>query len=138
MLFRSHLIRKEQNAVSFPEIPAHNERNGLLEGILAYMQSNIDNKITFSDITKEFSVSPTTLKKLFDKTYNHGAMEHLTRMRIEYSKDLLRDGHYSCTEIATLCGFCSVHHFSGVFRKYEAMSPTEYVKSVKAMLEINS
>ena len=133
-----HLIRKEQNAVSFPEIPAHSERNGLLEGILAYMQSNIDNKITFSDITKEFSVSPTTLKKLFDKTYNHGAMEHLTRMRIEYSKDLLRDGHYSCTEIATLCGFCSVHHFSGVFRKYEAMSPTEYVKSVKAMLEINS
>lgn len=130
-----HIIRQEQNTNAFPEIPHQNEKNGLMDGIINYMHENLGNKITFSDLTKKFSVSPTTLKKLFDKTYSHGAMEHLTRMRIERSKELLRDGRYSCTDIASLCGFCSVHHFSGVFRKYEAMSPTEYIKSIKSMLE---
>ena len=103
-----------------------------MDNITAFMKENMGAKITFDDLTKKFSVSPTTLKKMFLRTFGHGAMEHLTRMRVTYSKELLRDGRYSCTDIANMCGFCSVHHYSGVFRKYEAMSPTEYVNSIKA------
>ncbi len=130
-----HLIRKTSDKELFPEIPPEIKKGDLMNGIITYMNENIGTKITFTDLTKRFSVSPTTLKKLFLNTFGHGAMEHLTRMRISYSKELLRDGRYSCTDIASICGFCSVHHYSGVFRKYEAMSPTEYVKSIKSMLE---
>lgn len=130
-----HLIRKSDNSSEFPELPPDVKKNTLMDNILSYMESNIGKKITFTDITKKFSVSPTTLKKLFLRTFGHGAIEHLTRMRVAYSKELLRDGRYSCTDIAGMCGFCSVHHYSGVFRKYEGMSPTEYVKSIKSMLE---
>lgn len=130
-----HLIRKTNEDDVFPELPPRIKKDGLMDAILEYMKKNIGAKITFTDLTKKFSVSPTTLKKLFLRTFGHGAMEHLTRMRIAYSKELLRDGRYSCTDIAGMCGFCSVHHYSGVFRKYESMSPTEYVKSIKSMLE---
>lgn len=130
-----HLIRNSDNSTAFPELPPDVKKDTLMDGILSYMNDNIGKKITFTDITKKFSVSPTTLKKLFLRTFGHGAIEHLTRMRITHSKELLRDGRYSCTDIAGMCGFCSVHHYSGVFRKYEGMSPTEYVKSIKSMLE---
>ena len=106
-----------------------------LKKSIDFMEKNLCEKITFSDIVQELSVSPTTLKMIFARTYGHGAMEHLTLMRIEKSKELLREGSLSCTDISSACGFCSVHHFSGVFKKYEGMSPTEYVKSIKSMLE---
>lgn len=130
-----HLIRQSHSSDTFPSLPPDVKRDSFMDGILEYMKSNIGLKITFSDLTKKFSVSPTTLKKMFLRTFGHGAMEHLTRMRIAYSKELLRDGKYSCTDIANMCGFCSVHHYSGVFRKYEGMSPTEYVKSIKSLLD---
>ena len=132
-----HLIRRTHETEEFPELPPVSN-SSLLEDILKYMSENLGSKITFSDLTKRFSVSSTTLKNLFSRTYSHGAMEHLTRMRIDAAKELLRTGRYSCTDIASSCGFCSVHHFSGVFRKYESCSPTEYVGSIKSMLEDSS
>lgn len=133
-----HLIRKETKRELPSDMTPDVRKSALVDSIVAYMKENIDSKITFTDLTKRFSVSSTTLKKLFGSTFGHGAMEHLTRMRVEYSKELLRDGKHSCTDIAAMCGFCSVHHYSGVFRKYELMSPTEYVKSIKSMLEEKS
>lgn len=101
---------------------------------LEFMRDNIGNKILFADIAAAVSVSPTTLKSIFTRAYDHGAMEHLMRMRLDLAKELLREGEHSCTDIATACGFYSVHHFSCAFKKYESMSPTEYAKSIKALL----
>ncbi len=130
-----HLIRLENMQDSAAQLPTNVKRSEFAEKISEYMESELSQKIKFNDIAKRFSISPTSLKKLFSDTYGHGAMEHLTHMRIERAKQLLREEKLSCTEIATLCGFCSVHHFSNAFKKYEKMSPMEYVKSIKAMLE---
>lgn len=130
-----HVIRQAKNSLPFPELPPSVPQSSLLDEMLAYMKEHLGEKITFETLTKVFSVSPTTLKKLFSNAFEHGAMEQLTRMRIAHSKELLREGQLSCTDIAALCGFCSVHHYSNVFKKYESMSPTEYKKSIKAMLE---
>lgn len=130
-----YLIRGSRTPEEFPELPDSGKGNGLLESILDYMRENLSRKITFTHIAEKFSVSPATLKKLFHSSFHHGAMEHLTRMRIEYSKELLRDGDRSCTDIASMCGFCSIHHFSSTFKRYQGMSPTEYVSSIKSMLE---
>lgn len=130
-----HLVRQRRGEEASYTAPVYAAVKGSLAAALDFMEKNLCEKITFSDIVQELSVSPTTLKMIFARTYGHGAMEHLTLMRIEKSKELLREGSLSCTDISSACGFCSVHHFSGVFKKYEGMSPTEYVKSIKSMLE---
>ncbi len=131
-----HLIRNETEEVGRVELPSNVKRSELAEKIVGYMESELAEKMTFMDISKHFSISPTSLKKLFGDTYGHGVMEHLTYLRVERAKQLLREGKSSCTEIAALCGFCSVHHFSNTFKKRENMSPTEYVKTIKSMLEM--
>ena len=127
------ITRSDRNPPE-PEPISESKSDRTLMRALEFMKQNISNKIVFSDITDAVSVSSTTLKSLFTRAYNHGAMEHLTRMRLDLAKELLRDGDLSCTDIASACGFCSIHHFSGTFKKYESMSPTEYAKSIKAML----
>ena len=99
------------------------------------MRENMHRKVTFAEVSAYCSVSPTTMKNLFRKSVGCGTMEYLTELRVERAKELLLSGTLSCTDIAERCGFCSVHHFSRVFKDTTGMSPTEYVKSVKAMLE---
>ncbi len=130
-----HLVRKIDYSSDFPEIPREEKNSRLAADIARYMSENLSKKITFSDITKNFSVSPTTLKKLFKSYYRCGAMEYLTSLRIERAKELLRGGKHTCTEISSLCGFCSIHHFSKVFKEKSGISPTEYLQTVKSLLD---
>ncbi len=132
-----HLIRKQDSADHLLNLPGEGRKNPLFDRIDIYMKENFHRKMTFGEICEYFSVSATTLKNLFRSMRGCGAMEYLTELRIERAKSLLLSGKHSCTDIAELCGFCSVHHFSKVFKDTVRMSPTEYVKSVKAMLEEN-
>lgn len=134
-----YLIRaersKEQAVPNLGTLPGAETANALLEAVVQYMKEHLDSKITFAELASKFSVSATTLKKLFRKHYSSGTIEYLITLRIEKAKELLRDGQLSCTEIATRCGFCSIHHFSKAFKESTGMSPTEYTKSVKSLLE---
>lgn len=129
------LIRQGEGGRSVSPVTAPlSRREGLISDIIEYMNKNLSEKITFSMLTERFSVSSTTLKKLFKKNLSCGAMEYLNELRIERGKELLREG-VSCTEISQRCGFCSIHHFSKNFKESLGMSPTEYVKSVRALLD---
>lgn len=134
-LLMIHLIRRQDYSVSFPELPREERNVRTVKLVVDHMINNMSEKIEFSDLTKRFSVSPTTLKKLFKENYHCGTMEYLTSLRIERAKELLRGGKHTCTEISSLCGFCSVHHFSKVFKEKCGISPTEYLKTVKSMLD---
>lgn len=129
-LIRQGMETRSVSSITAPLV----RREGVISEIVEYMNKNLSEKITFSMITERFSISSTTLKKLFKKNMNCGAMEYLNELRIAKSKVLLREG-LSCTEISQRCGFCSIHHFSKNFKESLGMSPTEYVKSVRSLLE---
>ncbi len=129
------LIRQNDPAAQAPEFPLSTRSSQLLNEIIRYMKEHLSEKLTFGQIAEHFSISPTTLKKLFRRNCGCGTMEYLTKLRIELAKALLLEGKLSCTDIAAQCGFCSIHHFSKVFKDASQMAPTEYVRSVKAMLE---
>lgn len=130
-----HMLRKQDLHSHFPEAPIPQKRSPLLEDIVAYMKEHLAEKLSIEFLSGNFSVSPTTLKALFRRHLGTGVMEYFNILRIERAKELLRDGELSCTEIATRCGFCSVHHFSSAFKRLCDMSPLAYTKSVKAMME---
>ena len=130
-----HMIRKTDTQDRFFELASDTKKHALLDSVVEYMKEHLSEKITFGSLTSHFSVSPTTMKKIFKTHFGCGAMAYLTTLRIDEAKRLLLDGKISCTAIAERCGFCSVHHFSRVFKENVNMSPTEYVNSVKAMLE---
>ena len=62
-------------------------------------------------------------------------MEYLAYIRVDQSKLLLRDTSLSVSEIAGKCGFENVYYFSRMFKKRQGVSPSEYVRTIKARLE---
>jgi len=53
---------------------------------------------------------------------------YLRQQRIEQTKNLLRRGGQTLTEIAHASGFSSSQHLSTVFKQIEGMTPTEFIR----------
>ena len=50
----------------------------------------------------------------------------VTKMRIDYAKELLAANRRSVSEIAEMCGFSNAYYFSNVFKKQTGFSPSQY------------
>lgn len=64
--------------------------------------------------------------KLFRNIYNVSPVQLVTKMKIEYAKELLVTAHYSMAEIAEFCGFDNQYYFSSVFKKVTGFPPSKY------------
>lgn len=103
----------------------------LLPRICEYLENNIDKRLSFSDIQKEFNISASVIKRLFRDNMNCGIMEHFSRLKIDAAKQMIRENEYNFTEISEKLGFNTPQYFTTVFRRISGMSPSEYEKSVK-------
>ncbi len=103
----------------------------LLYSVLSYLNENICEKLTFSQITDSTGVGATKLKKIFKEQIGEGVMTHFAKMKIDIAKSLIREGNLNISQISLYLGFDSVHIFSRRFKQITGMSPSEYGKSVK-------
>lgn len=98
--------------------------------ILRYLEENVTEKLRFGDVAKHFSISPSILKRDFRRQMGCGVMEYFTKLKIDASKQLIRERDLNFTEIAAELSFGSSQYFTAVFRRVTGMTPSEYRESV--------
>lgn len=104
----------------------------LLLRICDFLENNVEKKLSFDDIQKEFNISASVIKRLFQNNMSCGIMEHFTRLKIDEAKRMIRENEYNFTEISEKLGFNTPQYFTAVFRRLSGMSPSEYAYSVKS------
>ncbi len=105
-------------------------RNNLLSEILAYMNTKITEPATIEDICREFYISRSSLQALFKTHLNTSPKNYLMNIKLQKSKELIRKGEYTISEIAYMLGFSSIHYFSRLFKKYFNITPSAYLKKI--------
>ena len=108
-----------------------NEHNKLLIEICEHLEANVDKPLKFDDIRRQFNVSASVIKRLFQSSLNCGIMEHFQRLKIDRAKQLIRENEMNFTEISEHLSFSSPQYFSSAFRRTTGMTPREYAHSVK-------
>ncbi len=108
--------------------------NRRLADICQYLEQNIENKLTFSDVCQYSSMSESSLKKLFRDGIGSGAMEYYNQRKIERAKQYIREKEINFTEIADRLGYNSVQYFSLCFKKTTGMTPSQYARSIETMV----
>ncbi len=99
---------------------------GLAESTVAYINKNINTKLTINSICKTFNCSKSTLINYFKKEFNITINEYITSKRIKIAKNMLRDTGFSIKTIAEKCGYSDQLYFSKSFSRNVGMSPSEY------------
>lgn len=131
--FLIRLIRECGTALPTDESPLDGVVNNRLADICQYMERNVENKLTFNDLCQHFSMSESSLKKLFRIGIGSGAMDYYNRCKIDRAKQMIREKDKNFTEIADRLGYNSVQYFSRYFKQSTGMTPSQYAASIKDM-----
>ena len=88
------------------------ERDREIVGIMEYIRSNIDEKITLSSLCEQSHMSAATLNRRFRSAVGQSPMEYVLSVRVARAKELISEGKLSRTEIALSCGFYDLAHMN--------------------------
>ena len=101
-----------------------------IKEIAKYMEQNIRQSLSVSQIAKHFLLSESGLKKMFSRDVGCGVTDFFNNMKIEKAKEYIRENEKNFTQISDELGFSSIHYFSRLFKKKTGMTLTEYRSSV--------
>lgn len=101
---------------------------------LVFLKENLYSPIRMEDVCRHVGLSTSQLQKNFSAKMGHTVMGFLAELRIEEAKFLIRQQEYTFTEIAEKLCFCSVHHFSRRFKQFTTLTPSEYARSLDALM----
>lgn len=93
---------------------------------IGFMEENYQTPLQLPDVAREVTLSPFHYARLFKRSTGIPVMEYLLRYRLSRAKYLLDSSDLSIREVAEQSGFADQSYFGKVFKKYEAMTPSEF------------
>ena len=108
----------------------HSE-NEIIRQAQQYISAHIREKLSVPLVARQVDVSPSYLTALFHKNLQISPGEYIRRIKLQESKQMIRENNLNFTEIAAALQYSTVHHFSRQFKEKFGITPTEYAKSVR-------
>ena len=110
---------------------AVNSENEIIRRAQQYISEHVREKLTVPLVARHVDVSPSYLTALFRKNLQISPGEYVRRIKLQESKQMIREDNMNFTEIAAALQYSTVHHFSRQFKDKFGITPTEYAKSVR-------
>lgn len=98
----------------------------LVQEIACYMRQHLDERLTIAELSSQFGVSPTALKKEFHRLYGKPLHAWLQEQRLEQAALLLRENSMTVLEVAQEVGYSSTSQFSAAFARRFGHTPGQY------------
>lgn len=97
-----------------------------LRRVIEFMHANIGTQISLEDLANCAGMSSSNFSHQFRASMNVSPYKYMMGLRIERSKELLRDRKLSILDVALAVGFESQQHFATVFRRTVGVTPSTY------------
>ena len=97
----------------------------------AFLRDNYTRRLTLSEIAGHVHLNPQYFSVLFKRETGCSVTDHLTTLRVERAKTLLKETLLPINEIARTVSYEDPDYFSRVFHKYCGLSPRQYRNLVR-------
>lgn len=94
--------------------------------ICEYMKLNVQHIQSVRGLAKQFFISESYLRKLFQTNLAVTPLEYLKQMKTNMAAELLLNSSHTLAEIAEMIGYSSQRQFSRGFKYTTGMRPSEY------------
>ncbi|MEA4890643.1 MAG: AraC family transcriptional regulator [Clostridiaceae bacterium] len=121
---------KSVNLAPSPIIQQKSE-NMIYNRSMSFITEHLHEKLLLEQISRSVHVSPSYLNRIYRNTSGMSVMEHVAHLKLEKTKELIRESKMTLTEIADALGFSSIHYFSRLFKRHYGISPSAYSKSIR-------
>ena len=103
-------------------------KDQIIGQIKAYIQANLNQRLSLNNVAAVFGFSPSYLSQLFARQAGCSFVEYVTQEKIRAAKEMMREENVKFYEVAERLGFENAFYFSKVFKKIEGCSPREYMQ----------
>lgn len=103
-------------------------RDIIRQKVLPYIQQNLTEPFTVSQLADSVSLNPQYMMRLFKKETDMSILEYVTEQRILKAKELLLSTDNSIETIGMQLGYYNYTYFMKVFKRSIGMSPGQYRK----------
>lgn len=94
-----------------------------LKGIEAFIQRNLDERITLNDLAQRAGMHPVSLARAFRRVRGCTIGTYVRRIKLERATELLTTSNLTISEIARELGFSDQAHFTRVFKSETGFTP---------------
>ncbi|HJF30561.1 MAG TPA: AraC family transcriptional regulator [Sporosarcina psychrophila] len=126
-LFRNNNVELEKNEANIFHKDVSTAKH--------YIDLNFRENITLDQLAKITHINKYYLAHSFKKSLSLSPIEYLNKVRIQNSKYLLESTNHPISFISSISGFSSASYFSQAFKRLENISPLQYRKKSKAIME---
>lgn len=110
---------------------AINSENEIIRRAQQYVGEHIREQLSVPIVARHTDVSASYLTALFRKNLQISPGEYIRRIKLQESRQMIREGNLNFTEIAAALQYSTVHHFSRQFKEKFGITPTEYARSIR-------
>jgi AraC-like DNA-binding protein/quercetin dioxygenase-like cupin family protein len=123
------LLRWEESSGKAPPHHSPGSNWGQVEKVLHFIYRHYAEPLYIEQIAREVGMSTNGLHRLFRDAFGMSCIQYLGAYRISHATSLLCLPGARVTEVAPAVGFETLSHFNSAFRRFQGMSPTEYIRS---------
>ena len=105
--------------------------NEIIRRAQQYISSHVRSRLTVPLVAQNTDVSTSYLTALFHKHLQISPGEYIRRIKLQESKQMIREGNMNFTEIAQALQYSTIHHFSRQFKEKFGITPSQYAKSIR-------
>lgn len=101
-----------------------------IKKIRAFLINNFSEHYTIDELSEQFDISPTVLKKCFRGVYGDSIYAYMKKYRLQLAQRLLKESRATVGEIALQIGYQNPNKFTSAFCAEYGIPPTAYRKEV--------
>ena len=103
----------------------------IIHRIHEYLLEHLADRVTIEDLSKQFLMNPTSIKKAFKDVYGMSIAAHMKQHRMEHAARLLLETNDNIAQIAFAVGYESQSRFTNTFKETYGMLPSMYRKKLQ-------
>ncbi|BBM02852.1 GlxA family transcriptional regulator [Microbulbifer sp. GL-2] len=130
----SHEIRRPFEEIAYSEGAVHLHPDEDIVQAQAWLKEHCNTEVRLSEVAQMFDMSVRSFNRRFKLATGQTPLQYLQNVRVDMARELLQSSNLSVNEIAEKVGYQDMGHFTALFKKFLATTPSEYRTTVRAKL----
>jgi|GEM_PF-3420336 len=97
-----------------------------IQSVRSFIDEKFCTDISLEAVADKIGLTPQYVSKLFKEEYGVNFVEYVTKKRMDYAKELLKNRGSPLKEISNILGYVDTNYFCRLFKKHTGFSPKQY------------